>query len=196
MISGPPLPRKKVGFSLGPSSAPIELEVFLDYCCPYSKTAYIKLVDSIIPAMNNQVNFVFQNQIQPWHPQSTCMHEAALAVGRVAPKQFFAYSRLLFEHQEEYFDGVCYKKTREQIYEQLCRLAMSLDIPFEKMMDMLSIRKAGNEVQLDMKFAIKYARKLGIHVSPTYLVNGIEDTAAGSDWNVETWKERLQPLLL
>eukprot|EP00871_Galdieria_phlegrea_P005264 jgi/Galph1/5739/GphlegSOOS_G4390.1 len=172
MISGPPLPRKKVGFSLGPSSAPIELEVFLDYCCPYSKTAYIKLVDSIIPAMNNQVNFVFQNQIQPWHPQSTCMHEAALAVGRVAPKQFFAYSRLLFEHQEEYFDGVCYKKTREQIYEQLCRLAM------------------------DMKFAIKYARKLGIHVSPTYLVNGIEDTAAGSDWNVETWKERLQPLLL
>jgi len=66
------------------------------------------------------------------------------------------------------------------------------------MMNLLSITasgNSGNQVQMLMKFAIKYSRKLGVHVSPTYFVNGIEDTAAGSAWNKEEWLERLQPLL-
>ncbi|KAK4527351.1 hypothetical protein GAYE_SCF38G5273 [Galdieria yellowstonensis] len=198
MVSGPPLPKKKVGFAFGNTSAPVELQVFLDYCCPYSKTAYLKLMDSILPSLNNQVLFVFQNQIQPWHPQSTLMHEASLAVGLIAKEKFFDYSRLLFEHQEEFFDSNCYEKSRKEIYEELAKLASKIQIPHEPMMNLLSITasgNSGNQVQMLMKFAIKYSRKLGVHVSPTYFVNGIEDTAAGSAWNKEEWLERLQPLL-
>ncbi|GJQ13744.1 hypothetical protein GpartN1_g5535.t1 [Galdieria partita] len=198
MVSGPPLPKKKLGFSLGSSSAPVELQVFLDYCCPFSRIAYLKLVDSIIPAFSNQLLFVFQNQIQPWHPQSALMHEASLAIGLIAKEKFFDYSRLLFEHQEEFFDQNCYNKSRREIYRELANLATKINIPEDKMLNLLSIRGTGNDgnqVQTLMKFAIKYSRKLGVHVSPTYFVNGIEDTAAGSAWNKEEWLERLQPLL-
>jgi len=76
-------------------------------------------MDSILPSLNNQVLFVFQNQIQPWHPQSTLMHEASLAVGLIAKEKFFDYSRLLFEHQEEFFDSNCYEKSRLAMFASL-----------------------------------------------------------------------------
>ncbi|GJD06043.1 hypothetical protein Gasu2_04830 [Galdieria sulphuraria] len=181
MVSGPPLPERKLGFSFGSFSAPIELQVFLDYCCPFSRIAYLKLVDSIIPAFNNQVLFVFQNQIQPWHPQSALMHEASLAVGLIAKEKFFDYSRLLFEHQDEFFDQNCYDKSRRELYGDLANLASKIHIPEDKMLNLLHIRGTGNDgnqVQSLMKFAIKYSH-----------------TAAGSAWNKEEWLERLRPLL-
>lgn len=49
---------------------------------------------------------IFRHQIQPWHPSSTLVHEAALAVGLIAPEGFWDYSKALFDCQETYFD-VC-----------------------------------------------------------------------------------------
>lgn len=59
-----------------------------------------RAVDSVLkPLLNSggkydgKVKIVFRNQVQPWHGSSTFVHEAGLAVARVAPEHFWKFSR-------------------------------------------------------------------------------------------------------
>jgi protein-disulfide isomerase len=47
------------------------------------------------------VQVIFRQQVQPWHPTSTLLHEAALAVERVDKSRFWDFSDVLFERQTE-----------------------------------------------------------------------------------------------
>ncbi|ERF71084.1 hypothetical protein EPUS_07756 [Endocarpon pusillum Z07020] len=92
------------------SQVPHTLEIYLDYTCPYSR----KLFQTLHPAITSLVTqkypstlrVIFRQQIQPWHPSSTLCHEAALAVLRLAPTEFWHYSAALFERQTEFFGGL------------------------------------------------------------------------------------------
>lgn len=50
-----------------------------------------------------------------------------------------------------------------------------------------SLRNNGNKLAFQIKQCIKYARKAGVHVSPTVLWNGIEDPNVGSSFTGEQW---------
>jgi len=195
--SGPPLPKQPIGTAFGPRDAPIQMEVFLDYCCPFSKKAFFVLMDHVLPAMEGKICFYFQHQVQPWHPQSTLLHEAALAVKQVDPNKFFPYSRVLFENLDNFVDQKVYQKSRKELYEQLATLAKQVGIDSERILKKLEISdtKEGNDVIGDLKLCIRYARQLDIHVSPTFIINRMKDPVASSSWSVEEWKQRLAPLL-
>lgn len=49
----------------------------------------------------NQIQFIFRQQVQPWHATSTAVHEAALAVEKINPAKFFEFSDALFDRQRE-----------------------------------------------------------------------------------------------
>ena len=49
-------------------------------------------------------------------------------------------------------------------------------------------------VAQDLKFEIKHARHMGIHVSPTTAVNDVIFDSSSS-WGLPEWKEVLDPLL-
>ncbi|EME31410.1 thioredoxin-like protein [Galdieria sulphuraria] len=193
----PPLPRQPIGTAWGPRGAPIQMEVFLDYCCPFSKKAFFILMDQVLPAMEEKICFYFQHQIQPWHPQSTLLHEAALAVKQIDPDKFYPYSRVLFENLDNFIDQKVYQKSRKEMYEQLAKLAKEVGIEPEQVLKKLEIldTKEGNDVTADLKLSIRYARQLDIHVSPTFMINRMKDPVASSSWSVHEWKERLSPLL-
>ncbi|KAJ1980040.1 hypothetical protein H4R34_002602 [Dimargaris verticillata] len=94
-----------VGHRLGSAAAPVVLEAYLDYVCPFSKRFYTRFVQEVFPYVEQQypgqVQFIFRHQVQPWHPQSSMVHEAALAVEQVSPDAFFPFSNQVFENQEE-----------------------------------------------------------------------------------------------
>eukprot|EP00871_Galdieria_phlegrea_P000736 jgi/Galph1/1663/GphlegSOOS_G339.1 len=173
------------------------MEAFLDYCCPFSKKAFMTLVDQVLPGMDGRICFYFQHQVQPWHPQSTLLHEAALAVKQINPTKFFPYSRILFENLDNFVDPKVYRKSREEIYKELSQLASGVGIDSQQVFKKLeiSVSKDGNKVTPDLKLCIRYARQLDIHISPTFVINRMEDTAASSSWTLHEWKERLSPLL-
>lgn len=67
------------------------LEVFLDYVCPFSAKLYNTLVGTVVPQLAkdpsgpaSRLQILFRHQVQPWHPSSTLVHEAGLAVQRAA----------------------------------------------------------------------------------------------------------------
>lgn len=104
--------------------------------------------------------------MQPWHPSSTLVHEAAVAVLRIAPDKFWDFSEALFKKQTEYFDEAVVDETRNQTYKRLAALAGSVGIDEGKVYELLEVKagnptNAGNQVSNDFKLIIKVCTRLG-----------------------------------
>ncbi len=52
----------------------------------------------------------------------------------------------------------------------------------------------GTNTTQELKFAVKYARQLGVHVSPTTTLNGLV-LDSSSSWGLDKWRGVLDPLL-
>ncbi|KXS18990.1 hypothetical protein M427DRAFT_29423 [Gonapodya prolifera JEL478] len=144
------------------------------------------------PSAANTIKFILRQQVQPWHPQSALTHEAAIAVEKVDPTKFHAFSKLLFERQVEFFDLNIQNLSREQIYERLLELVKAVGVDADKVAALLNLKSGdgvsfntGNGVTDDLKRVIRLGRQNGIHVSPTALFNGIVEGGVSSSWGPE-----------
>ena len=130
------------------------------------KTIYSSVLPSTTyKRVSPNLTVIFRPQIQPWHPSSTLVHEAAIAVQKVAPSSFWAFSEKLFEHQTEYFDANVVSETRNKTYERLAKLAGSVQgVDQGKVFDLLKVNdkpaedgslNIGNGVTNDLKPLVK-----------------------------------------
>ncbi|KAK4648028.1 uncharacterized protein QC761_106500 [Podospora bellae-mahoneyi] len=204
----------RLTFSSSLTSAPEPkhtIELFLDYVCPFSAKLFNNLYNNIIPklispnpSLSSKVDFIIRQQIQPWHPSSTLVHEAALAVLQLtnSPAKFYQFSSTLFAHQKSYFDISLVNETRNQTYRRLAKLASDTisDLDEEAVYNLLAIPSqpgedgalnAGNAVTNDVKLITKINRLLGVHVTPTVIFNGVVANEISSGWTEEQWKEWL-----
>ncbi|VVT56819.1 uncharacterized protein SAPINGB_P005306 [Magnusiomyces paraingens] len=201
-------PRYALSHTLGPNTAH-KIEVYLDYVCPYSAKAWRRLRSEIIPALDakfpGKVQFIFRHQIQPWHPQSTLVHEAGLAVSVLSPEKFFEFNDVLFERSPEYYDEALYNETRPETYKRLAKLANeSVNVSVEEFLKLVEVpplpagaEKAlnkGNALAVDLKYFIKQARQNSIHVSPTFVIDGITEPGLESGTALDVWYEKIAAL--
>ncbi|KJZ76981.1 hypothetical protein HIM_03858 [Hirsutella minnesotensis 3608] len=182
------------------------LEFYADYCCPFSAKMFRTLTGVVAPAVRaNQawadgLTVVFRQQVQPWHPSSTLMHEAALAVLRLAPDRFWAFSAALFERQTEYFDVNVVDKPRNKTYGRLAKLAAeTVGVKEDDVYALLEVSNkpsddgslnVGNAVTNDLKLLTKMNRVVGVHVTPTVVFDGVLHDISSS-WTGDQWNEWL-----
>lgn len=153
------------------------------------------------PKLASKLQVIFRQQVQPWHPSSTLVHEAALAVNRLAPSKFWTFSEALLNDQKSYFDVNVVNEPRNATYKRLAKLgADSTGVGEEELYKLLAIpEKAaddgslniGNGVTNDLKLAIKMARLVGVHVSPTVIFDGVVNNDISSGWSADQWLEYL-----
>lgn len=183
------------------------IELYLDYVCPFSMKMFHTVATQVIPEVNqthpNKVQFVFVHQVQPWHPSSTLVHEAAIAVSQLAPNKFWEFSSALFQKSEEYYDSSLWGESRKETYERLAELAYdSASIDKKTFLEYLAIdpqapagqKNGGNRATNDLKLWIKYSRQNGVHVSPTVTIDGIIDNSFDSSLPAEKWLEKIKAL--
>ncbi|KAF1812211.1 hypothetical protein P152DRAFT_436301 [Eremomyces bilateralis CBS 781.70] len=189
----------------GGQSSVHTLELFLDYVCPFSKkmfhTVYNDVVPSLPPKISSNVRIILRQQIQPWHPSSTLVHEAGVAVLQLAPAKFPAFSAALFDQQTEYFDVKVVNEVRNDTYRRLAKLAGTVGVDEGKVLDALRISdqpaadgstNTGNKVTNDIKLLVKQNRLVGVHVTPTVIFNGIVENSISSSFTKEQWLEWLE----
>ncbi|KAJ3111603.1 hypothetical protein HDU96_005535 [Phlyctochytrium bullatum] len=185
-----------------PATGANTLEAFYDFTCPFSKRSFLRIVKEVIPYAEStypgKLSFLFRHQVQPWHPQSTLLHEAAIAVHQIAPEKFIPFAAALFEVAETFFDDQTYEKSRIEIYAELAALAeKTVGVPAEEIKAKLARRivegehNTGNQVTNTLKLHIKLGRQYGVHVSPTVFYNGVVDDSVSSGWDLERWKQWL-----
>lgn len=185
-------------YSAVPSSqAPHVVNLFLDYNCPFSAKLFLKL-QKVIPQLDEKhpgkFQFVFVNVVQPWHPNSTLLHEYSLVVAQLLKKtsdsnsNFWKVSQALFENKEAFYDSSTVKLGRNEIYQKINdTVYASVKLPTEKseVLKLLQIDEGepsngGNAATVDVKYFTRYLRGVGVHVTPTVSVDGIVNDGVSS----------------
>ena len=159
-------------------------EVFLEPTCPYSVRAFGKLDDLLAAAGEDQLTVKIRLQSQPWHMFSGVIVRCILAAstlpgGKAAAKAVMA---AVAAHREEFeFEhhagGANMNATPNDIIARIesysgVRLAEAFGIP---------------DLDRAVKWHCKYARQNGIHVSPTFMIDGLVDADMSSGDTVQSW---------
>lgn len=161
--------------------------------------------DSVFPVVKqkypDKVQFIFRQQIQPWHPSSTLVHEAGVAVLQTHPDKFWDFSKALFDKQTDFFDVSVVNESRNKTYERLAKLAGGVGVDEKKIYGLLEVSdkpdkdgsmNIGNGVTNDVKLMVKANRLTGVHVTPTVLFNGIQENGISSSFTKDDWEKWLE----
>ena len=167
---------------------PRVFEVFLEPTCPFSVKAFGKLDDLLSHAGSDRITIKLCLQSQPWHMYSGVIVRCILAAstlpeGKAAAKAVMA---AVAAHREEFefarhAGGANMDATPNDI---IARIEAYSGV---KVADGFAIPTLDREV----KWHCKYARQNGIHVSPTFMVDGLVQGDMSSGDAVADWVARL-----
>ncbi|HEX8044190.1 DsbA family protein [Rhizobium sp.] len=171
-------------------TGPRIFEVFLEPTCPFSVKAFNKLDELLARVGADRITIKIRLQSQPWHLYSGVIVRSIIAAstlegGKETAKKVMA---AVAAHREEFeftrhADGPNMDVTPNQIIERLeaysgVELREAFAIP---------------GLDRDIKWHCKYARQNGIHVSPTFMIDGLVQTNMSSGDEVSAWEAILFP---
>lgn len=127
------------------------------------KTLHSSILPLVPQKYPSRLSIIFRQQIQPWHPSSTLVHEAGAAVLRLAPDKFWDFSAKLFEQQKDFFDVYVVNETRNETYRRLAKIAGEVGVDEGEVYGLLEVRdkevdgsaNVGNKVTDDVKLMVK-----------------------------------------
>ena len=164
------------------------LEVFLEPTCPFSGRAFGKLDELLARAGEDRLTIKIRLLSQPWHLFSPVVTRAILAASTTGQGKSAAKAAMaaVFAHRDE-FDLTNH-----------CS-GPNLDLSMRGILDLIE-RYSGLAVSVafelpdldrEIKWHAKYARQNGIHVSPSFLIDGLLAADMSSGDTVEAWLAKL-----
>jgi hypothetical protein len=169
-------------------NGPRVLEVFLEPTCPYSAKAFGKIDQVLAEAGADKVTVKLRLHSQPWHMFSPVLVRAILAAAKVGGKEAAKavmsaiYARIPEFEFERHATGPNRDATPNDLIRRIeghtgLKLMAAFDDP---------------ELDKGTRWETKYARQNGIHVSPSFMVDGIFQADMSSGDEVSKWVERLR----
>lgn len=165
-------------------------EVFLEPTCPYSVKVFNKLDELLSKAGADSITIAVRLHSQPWHLYSGVVVRCILAAstledGKEKAKKVMA---AVAAHREEFefthhAGGPNMDVTPNQIIE---RLEGYSGVPLKEAFAKASLDR-------EIKWHAKYARQNGIHVSPTFMIDGLVQPDMSSGDDISAWVSRLLP---
>jgi protein-disulfide isomerase len=167
---------------------PRVFEMFLEPTCPFSNKALGKLKELLATAGEDKIPVKIRLHSQPWHLYSGVIVRAILAASTLENGRDAAWRVMeaVAAHREEFeFEkhhaGPNRTATPNDIIARIERysgvkLAAAFDIP---------------DLDRAIKMHCRYARQNGIHVSPTFMIDGLVEPGIGSGDAVSVWAQRL-----
>ena len=167
---------------------PRVFEAFLEPTCPYSVRTFLKLDALLAEAGADRITIKIRLQSQPWHMYSGVVVRCILAAstlpgGKEAAKTVMA---AVAAHREEFeFEkhagGANMTATPNDI---VTRIETYSGVP-------LAAAFAIPDLDRAIKWHCKYARQNGIHVSPTFMIDGLVEPGMSSGDTIQDWAARL-----
>lgn len=186
-----PIPSRPAGFSKGDAHASLQIDIFLDIQCPFSKKAW-PIVLEVMQLYPDNAYFTFYPMILPNHRQSWDATKAAVVFSQDNTDQFIQFFDYLYNHQHQISNDVFEKQTQVDLYELLAQFASDCgDWQPEAFMKKLK----SEEIYRETKIPVRIAFSRGVWSTPTFFVNKAEVTELSSSSTVADWQELLNGLL-
>ena len=167
---------------------PRVFEMFLEPTCPFSARAFGKVDDLLAQAGADRITIKLRLHSQPWHMYSGVVTRCVIAAsttsgGKEAAKAVLA---AVAAHREEFeFERHCRGANMEATPNDI--IARIEAYSGVKLREAFAIPDLDREV----KWHCRYARQNGIHVSPTFMIDGLVQPDMGSGDAVADWASRL-----
>lgn len=167
---------------------PRVLEAFLEPTCPYSARTFGKLDQVMAELGEDKITLKIRLHSQPWHMFSgvivrTIIAASTLPAGKEAAKAVMA---AVFAHKDDFeFERHGTGPNRDATPNDLIRRMEGLTG--------LALMNAFDTVGLDkeVRWHTRYARQNGIHVSPSFMIDGLFQPDMSSGDAVADWVARL-----
>ena len=163
-------------------------EAFLEPTCPYSVKAFAKLDALLAEAGADRITIRIRLQSQPWHMYSGVIVRCILAASTLPAGKAAARSVMaaIAAHREEFeFERHCRGPNLDATPNAIiARLESYSGVP-------LAEAFAIPDLDREIKLHCRYARQNGIHVSPTFMIDGLVQSDLGSGDPVADWAARL-----
>lgn len=163
-------------------------EVFLEPTCPYSVRTFNKLDDFLAAAGEDRVTLKLRLHSQPWHLFSGVVVRCVVAAstlpeGKAAAKAVLA---AVAAHREEFeFEHHASGPNRDATPNDI--IARLEGYSGLKLMDAFAIP----DLDAVTRWHTRYARQNGIHVSPSFMIDGLVQSDMSSGDSVEDWVKRV-----
>ena len=169
-------------------TGPRIFEVFLEPTCPYSVKTFNKLDELLSQAGEDRITMKIRLQSQPWHMYSGVIVRCIIAASTLEGGKETANKVIsaVAAHREEFefarhAGGPNMDVTPNQIIERLegysgVKLKEAFAIP---------------DLDREIKWHCKYARQNGIHVSPTFMIDGLVQPDMSSGDEVAAWVKKV-----
>ena len=167
---------------------PTVFEVFLEPTCPYSVRTFNKLDAFLAEAGEDRVTLKLRLHSQPWHLFSGVVVRCVLAAstlpqGKAAAKAVLA---AVAAHREEFeFEHHATGPNRDATPNDIIRRVEGYS--GLALMDAFGI----SDLDKATRRHARYARQNGIHVSPSFMIDGIVQPEMSSGDAVADWVRRL-----
>ncbi len=164
------------------------LELFLEPTCPYSVRAFNKMHDLLAVAGAERITVKLRLHSQPWHMYSGVIVRCVLAASMLEGGRNDAWRVLkaVGDNREAFeFEGHCRGANMDATPNDIIRriedhsglaLAAAFELP---------------ELVAEIKRHTRLARQNGVHVSPTFMIDGLIQPDMGSGDPVEDWARQL-----
>jgi len=170
---------------------PVELEIFIEPTCPFSKRAFGKFEALIDAAGTERLTIVIRFLSQPWHLYSGVVTRAILAAAAAggAETAFRVMAGIYADRDAYEFDHHCSGANMERTPGDILRAVSAL---------------AGQDVagafcwrSVDraLRWNVRYGRQMGVHESPSFAVNRMVEPRMSSGQSVGEWLDLLRPHL-
>jgi hypothetical protein len=156
--------------------------------CPYSNMAFGKVKEVLSTVGEDKIAVKVRLQSQPWHLYFGVIVRAILAGSTLDNGREAAWRVMdaVAAHREEFeFDKHCTGPNRTATTNDIiARIERYSGIKLAAAFDFPNLDRA-------VKLHCRYASKNGVHVSPTFMIDGLAQSDMSSGDAVSVWAQRL-----
>lgn len=190
-----PVPSRPSGFRLGSSDAPVQVEVFVDLECPFSKKAWPTVLALANHYGGDRIGITVHPIVLCDHRQSWDLTKAVVAIAAGQPLRAWQFIGHLYQHQADYALDAFDHKTRHDLLRLITDLAAKFDPAWENRDLAQQIADENGSVADRAKASVRYAIGRGVWSTPTFIINGSPVPTLESSSTMGDWQAVIEPML-
>lgn len=188
-----PIPKRPSGYRSGQPDAPVQLEMFFDLECPFSKKGWQTIQQVASAYAPEQIYLILQPMTLGNHRQSWDATKAAIAVAGNDTNKFINFVSYILERQAEFANEAFKDKTQTDWHYLLADYAVDATSWSDKdgFIQLLNSEEIYNQARIPARLAAVR----GVWSTPTFFINGAEAANLSSQSSLEDWQKTINHLL-